>query len=47
MKIELTLDNGVHYLLQIPFELFNFNTKKFLIETFTKWINDEAKNGGK
>lgn len=35
MTIELKIDNGVTYSLTIPRELFNLNTKGFIIETFT------------
>lgn len=40
MKIELKFDNGVIYSLTIPRELFNLNTKEFIIETFKEWINE-------
>lgn len=44
MKIELKFDNGVIYSLTIPRELFNLNTKAFIIETFKKWINEGLEN---
>lgn len=44
MTIELKFDNGVIYSLTIPRELFNLNTKEFIIETFKKWINEGLEN---
>ena len=41
MTIELTLDNGVHYLLKVPKCLFNSNTKQFFIDTFVRWVSNE------
>ena len=41
MTIELKIDNGVIYALTIPRELFNLNTKAFIIETFKEWMNNE------
>ena len=39
MKLELKFDNGVIYSLTIPEGLFNTNTKNYILETFTEWIN--------
>lgn len=47
MKLELKFDNGVIYSLVIPAEIFNLNTKDYIIETFTEWINEGFKNEGK
>ena len=44
MTIELKFDNGVTYSLTIPRELFNLNTKAFIIETFKEWMNNEFEN---
>lgn len=42
MEMKLILDNGVNYSLKIPKVLFNCNTKQFLIDTFTRWIENEV-----
>lgn len=41
MKLKLKFDNGVTYSLTIPRGIFNLNTKEFIIEIFSKWLNDE------
>lgn len=41
MTLELKFDNGVAYSLKIPKELFNSNTKEFIIETFNRWLDNE------
>lgn len=42
MKLELKFDNGVTYSLTIPRGIFNLNTKEFIIETFSKWLNEQV-----
>lgn len=39
MTIELKIDNGVTYSLTIPRELFNLNTKAFIIETLITMVS--------